>query len=230
MARSPRDLPWLAEPMARAREAFERGRLGHAILIQARAGLGSDVLARWLAALVLCDSAEGQPCGACPSCTLLAAGTHPDLMAIERQEDATQIKVEQVRELGETLALKSLRGGYKAAVITEAGLLNANAANALLKTLEEPQAKTLLVLCATRASRLPATVVSRCQRLVIPLPQREAALEWLRQLKPLEHWPRILDHAAGAPLLALELESRGYDWVVDERRASDSEPAAPTPA
>src|SRR5215510_16569291 len=210
MASTHSKLPWLAEPMARAREAFERGRLGHAILIQARVGLGSDVLARWLAALVLCDSKEGQPCGVCPSCTLLAAGTHPDLMAIERQEDATQIKVEQVRALGEALSLKSLRGGYKAALITEADALNANAANALLKTLEEPQPRTLLVLCATRASRLPATIVSRCQRLMIPLPSREAALEWLRQVKPLEHWPRILDHAAGAPLLALELENSGF--------------------
>jgi DNA polymerase-3 subunit delta' len=210
MASPQSKLPWLAEPMARAREAFERGRLGHAILVQARAGLGSEVLARWLAALVLCDSKEGQPCGVCPSCTLLAASTHPDLLVIERQEDATQIKVEQVRELGETLALKSLRGGYKAALIPEADALNANAANALLKTLEEPQARTLLVLCTTRSSRLPPTIVSRCQRLVIPLPRRDAALEWLRQVKPLEHWPRILDYAAGAPLLAVELESGAF--------------------
>src|SRR5262245_2302657 len=146
-------MPWLAAPMTRAREAFARGRLGHAVLIQARAGLASDTLGRWLAALVLCDQPQQAPCGTCPSCVLLAAGNHPDFMPIERQDEATQIKVEQVRELGEALALKSLRGGYKAAVITEADTLNANAANALLKTLEEPHPKTLLVLCSVRPSR-----------------------------------------------------------------------------
>src|SRR6185312_7049808 len=206
-----RELPWLIAPFARAREALARGRLGHAVLIHAAAGLGGEVLAQRLTMLVLCDAKADRPCGQCASCQLFAAHTHPDFhwIEIDRAEKATQIKVEQIRALANTLSLKSYRGGYKVAVIAEADALNVNAANALLKTLEEPAPATLLILCASRPSRLPPTIVSRCHKLSVGVPSRTVALAWLGARKPLSAWPKLLELAGGAPLRALELEASG---------------------
>ena len=98
--------------------------------------------------------------------------------------------------------------------------MNANAANALLKTLEEPPAATLLVLVSSRPSRLPATILSRCQRLDIARPRTEAALEWLRARKAGVDWTGLLEHAAGEPLRALELEAGGFAELDREMAAS----------
>jgi DNA polymerase III subunit delta' len=204
------ELPWLAHAIDQARGACARGRLGHAILVVAAPGLGADIFARWLAALVLCDNPGDRPCRQCASCTLLGAGNHPDYREMARLEDATQVKVEQVRELSESLSLKSYRGGYKAAIVPEADLMNENAANALLKTLEEPPPATLLVLCSARPSRLPATIVSRCQRIELAAPERGTGLAWLNARVPSDRWPSMLEHAAGAPLRAMELHASGF--------------------
>lgn len=207
--------PWLARPCATARTALARGRLGHALLVHGPVGLGSHELARWLGALVLCDVDEARPCGRCASCALLAAGNHPDFHWIERERDekekeAKEIKIEQIRDLAAALALKSYRGGYKAAVISEADAMNEKAANALLKTLEEPAPRTLLVLCSARPSRLTATIVSRCQRLELVHPRFEEGLAWLAVKKPAPAWQEILHHAAGEPLRAVDLEATGF--------------------
>ncbi|HEU4532194.1 MAG TPA: DNA polymerase III subunit delta' [Steroidobacteraceae bacterium] len=206
----PASLPWLAAPLRDLRSAFDRGRLGHAVLVHGSPGVGGQDLARWLAHLVLCEGAPPRPCGRCASCTLLAAGNHPDFRWIEREEDAKQLKVEQVRDLAAALALKSYRGGYKAAVIAEADAMNANAANALLKTLEEPPPATLLVLVSSRPSRLPATILSRCQRISVARPRTDDALAWLQARKAGTSWGSVLEHAAGEPLRALELEAGGF--------------------
>jgi DNA polymerase-3 subunit delta' len=212
------DLPWLAEPARRAREALERGRLGHGILVVGAPGLGPQVFARWLAQMALCDADARRPCGACSSCQLWNAGNHPDYLEVQREEDATQLKVEQVRDLCEALSFKSYRGGYKVAVIAEADAMNANAANALLKTLEEPPPSTILVLCSARPSRLPATIVSRCQRIDIPQPPTGEALAWLSARKSLQQWPTLLEYAAGAPLRAMELEAAGFLELDEDMR------------
>jgi len=214
-------LPWLHDAAQTARSAFVRGRLGHGILVHAAPGVGSAELARWVASLVLCDAEPAdRPCGTCASCTLRIAGTHPDLQWIEREEDAKQLKVEQIRDLTQALALKSYRGGYKVAVIAEADAMNVNAANALLKTLEEPPLATLLVLCSARPSRLPPTIVSRCQHLKVARPSRETALRWLGEQKASASWPTVLEHAAGEPLRALELDAGGFAELDREMAAA----------
>ena len=122
-------------------------------------------------------------------------------------EDAQQIKVDQVRALIESLALKSYRGGFKVGVIEGAEALNANGANAFLKTLEEPTANTVLILIARPSHRLPATIASRCLRLTLRRPPSEEALAWLEARDPaVRDWDAALALAGGAPLLALELE------------------------
>jgi DNA polymerase III subunit delta' len=215
--------PWLEPASAMARAAFERGRLSHAVLLHAAAGLGSGELARWLAALVLCEAPSARPCGSCSSCHLLTVGNHPDFHWVERErtddKEAKQLKVEQIRDLAAALAFKSYRGGYKVAVISEADAMNENAANALLKTLEEPPPATLLVLCSARPSRLPATIVSRCQRLVVARPKAEQAIAWLAAQKPSADWAAILEHAAGEPLRALTLEASGFAEIDRDMRS-----------
>jgi DNA polymerase III subunit delta' len=193
--------PWLAADLAALKRAFSAQHLPHALLIHEAPGAGGDWLALWAAQLVLCQHPERAPCGACTGCRRVAALQHPDLLWVQPLEDSRQIRIEQVRELATELALTSHGGGYKVGVLSPADALNHFAANALLKTLEEPPARTLLILVATQPSRLPATILSRCQRLKVPAPSRGQALEWLEATRGPGDWAGALDTLGDAPML-----------------------------
>jgi DNA polymerase III subunit delta' len=226
-------LPWLQSAQDRMRAAIAAQRLPHSLLLLSSPGLGAEQLANWITALALCESQGPRPCGACASCQLLRADSHPDSHIVRLEEDAQQIKVDQVRGLIEALSLKSYRGGYKVGVIEGAESLNANGANAFLKTLEEPTADTVLIMIARPSHRLPATIASRCLRLTLAPPPAEAALAWLEGHAAAfskaadegskaaaagsspavtgasRSWGAALALAGGAPLLALELDAVG---------------------
>ena len=203
-------LPWLQPSQARLRDSLSAGRLPHSTLLLSAPGLGAEQLAQWMAALALCESPREAPCGVCASCVLLRSNSHPDYHLVTLEEDAKQIKVDQVRELIDLLTLKSYRGGYKVGVIEGAEALNSNGANAFLKTLEEPSAATMLIMIARPTHRLPATIASRCLRMSLRPPGREAAVGWLRTHGPAEpQWTAALELAGGAPLLAIELQQLG---------------------
>src|SRR6185312_6892575 len=102
--------------------------------------------------------------------------------------ESKQLRIEQVRELAEELALTSHQGGYKIGILSPADSLNRFAANALLKTLEEPPPRTLLILVASQPSRLPPTILSRCQKLRVQPPKRAESLEWLQQTRGAGDW------------------------------------------
>jgi len=203
-------MPWLKEPQKRLRLAHGGGRLPHSLLLLSAAGLGAEHLANWISAFVLCDSADSagqRPCGVCASCRLLRADSHPDHHLIGLEEGSQQVKVEQVRELMEPLALKSYRGGYKVGVIENAEALNTHGANAFLKTLEEPTADTMLIMIARPNHRLPATIASRCLRLSLRAPPSAVALAWLEENSAAKQpWTAALALAGGAPLQALQLD------------------------
>lgn len=176
-------IPWFSAVCTQFQQTREQGRLPHAVLILARDGLGAGQLARWMGDATLCESAAG-PCGTCPSCVLLRAENHPDLHLVKREKKtngvmARDVTVEQVRELIEAMQQTSYRGGWKVGIVFEAHCLNLNGANAFLKTLEEPPPGTLLILVSGPNHRLPATISSRCQRVVIPVPERSVGVEWL---------------------------------------------------
>src|SRR5580693_161220 len=173
-------LPWLLGAQQRLRSAWAAQRLPHSLLLLSAPGLGAEQLANWITALALCESTGRRPCGVCASCQLLRSDSHPDSHVVRIEEDAQQIKVDQVRGLIESLALKSYRGGFKVGVIEGAELLNVNGANAFLKTLEEPTANTMLIMIARPSHRLPATIASRCLRLTLQAPSTEVATAWLR--------------------------------------------------
>jgi DNA polymerase III subunit delta' len=205
---SANSLPWLEPARRRLRDAAASQRLPHSLLLLSAPGLGAEHLANWITALALCESRGLRPCGECASCGLLRAGNHPDYHLVRIEEDAQQIKVDQVRGLIEALGLKSHRGGYKVAVIEGAEALNANGANAFLKTLEEPTADTVLIMIAKPANRLPATIASRCLRLTLQAPAHAVAIEWLKANSSAPRdWESLLALCGGAPLLALERQA-----------------------
>jgi DNA polymerase-3 subunit delta' len=218
--------PWLDAPARLLDEAFAGPRPPHALLLRAAEGLGAEQLATWIAARVLCQAAGRRPCGECRACIAVERGLHPDLMRLSPLEDSKQIRIDEIRDLTADLALKSHQGGYKVAIVQPAETLNANAANALLKTLEEPSANTLLVLVTHRRARLPATIVSRCQQLVIAKPDTALARAWLQKEFPDAGGAEVLRFARGAPLRAVELAERDFaaldrDMAAVVARASD---------
>jgi DNA polymerase-3 subunit delta' len=224
---SAESLPWLHDARQRLRDSLRAGRLPHSLLILSPPGLGAEPLANWIAALAMCESPAERPCGACASCSLLRSDTHPDYHVVRLEEDSKQIKVDQIRELIETLWLKSYRGGFKVAVVEGAEALNASGANAFLKTLEEPSADTVLVMIARPTHRLPATIASRCVRLALRPPSAEQAMAWLdANGGPGLRWEAALSLAGGAPLRAMELNDPGIEAMEKEMRADMAAMAA----
>jgi DNA polymerase-3 subunit delta' len=212
---------WLAPARERLLAAVRQDRVAHALLIQDVPGAGGEQLALWMAQLLLCLTPAAQgPCASCAGCISLHEHRHPDFTLIGLVEDSKQIRIEQVRELSAHLALASHQGGYKVALINPADALNWNAANALLKTLEEPPARTVLILVAQQPSRLPATILSRCQHVRLRAPEREPALLWLTQFVGEGPWTAVLDVIGNAPLLAAQLDPRALLQVRDETLAA----------
>jgi DNA polymerase III subunit delta' len=199
--------PWHADAWARLQARRQRDALPHALLLAGPAGLGKrDFLATFVKGLLCQQATDGMPCGVCRSCHLVAAGTHPDVAALSfglRKDGVTrsEIVVDQIRDLSARLAMSSQFGGWQIATVDPADAMNAAAANALLKTLEEPTQATLLVLVADEPARLPATIRSRCQRIDFLVPPREASLAWLAS-EGVKDAEAALDAAGGNPGMA----------------------------
>ena len=213
-------MPWHAEHWARLQGRRQRDAMPHALLLCGPAGLGKRAFAQRFVRGLLCGrAAQGEPCGTCRSCLLLAAGSHPDFIGLSfgLRKDGVQrseIVVEQIRELSARLAMSSQFGGWQVALIDPADAMNAAAANALLKTLEEPSTQTVLILLADAPWRLAQTIRSRCQRIEFQLPLAAAALAWL-QAEGVADAAAALTAAGGNPGLARDWAQQG---ALDRRR------------
>lgn len=170
-----RDILGQARVLHYLKTAMQVGRLAHAYLFLGPEGVGKATTAKVLAAALNCEAAlaDGDACGACPSCVRLAAGTHPDYLEIRPTSEGRQpqIKIEQIREFRRLTAYPPVAGGWRVALIKPAEAMNDAAANSLLKTLEEPPPQHLIILTAGVEADLFPTIVSRCQKLAFsPLP------------------------------------------------------------
>ena len=210
--------PWQRLVLDNALSALSEGRLAHALLLVGPPHMGKLAVAEALAQRLLCSAPgpDNLACGQCRSCTLFAARTHGDIQRVSFEPNdkgdklRTEITVDQIRRLGHWFSLTPAMGGAQVALIEPADGMNVAAANALLKTLEEPSSNRFLLIVTSRPGRLPATIRSRCQRLEFRVPSREDAMAWLRAegLPEAEIGP-ALDAARGQPGLAAEWLAQG---------------------
>jgi DNA polymerase III subunit delta' len=217
MEHAPGPLPWQRDIVASL--LLRRAQWPHALLVTGPAGIGKRILAQSLARALLCEAplAGGAACGACASCRYVAAAQHPDLRTLEPVEtdddgeakNVEWISVDRIRALTRWAAITSHRGGAKVALIVPAERMNEAAANALLKTLEEPPDGTCLLLVSHLPGRLPATIASRCQRIVAPHPTHAEARAWLVQ-QGMDDPDAALAQAHDAPLRAFALADGEY--------------------
>ncbi|MCJ0878022.1 DNA polymerase III subunit delta' [Stutzerimonas stutzeri] len=202
-------LPWQVDLW---RQLAGRAQHAHAYLLHGPAGIGKRLLAEQLMALLLCQRpVEARACGECKACQLLAAQTHPDHYVLEPEEVDKAIRVDQVRDLVGFVTQTAQLGGRKVILLEPAEAMNLNAANALLKSLEEPSGDTVLLLISHQPSRLLPTIKSRCVQQACPLPGRQQSLDWLAARLP-ELGPELREQllalAAGSPLAALKLHEQ----------------------
>ncbi|HXV11470.1 MAG TPA: DNA polymerase III subunit delta' [Burkholderiales bacterium] len=217
-------LPWHRSVLHSLLE--EGGGLPHALLFRGASGIGKVEFAQALAQALLCEAErkERLACGRCPACEWVAQRAHPDLRVLEpenpaeqddgeqgeRKRSSAQIGVDQVRSLGEFVNLSSHRGRAKVIVIQPAEAMNASAANALLKNLEEPPPATYFLLVSHRWHQLPATIKSRCRQLPMPLPDAGTARAWLAE-QGTSNPELALAQAGGAPVFAARLSAEYWE-------------------
>jgi DNA polymerase-3 subunit delta' len=209
--------PWQKRDWKQLSKYTEIGRVPQALLVSGIAGVGKSNLASCFAANLLCTASGSSVvnCGACAGCRLVRAGTHPDLIRIEAPETGKVISVDTIRDLVARLALTPQYGGFRVIILQQVDRLNTAAANALLKTLEEPVEQTVFILLSSRSWDLPATISSRCQRLQVPVPSVKEVADWLRSEKGVDDPDLLFRLADGSPLKAARM---AHDGMLDQRQ------------
>jgi len=208
--------PWQGAQWAQLCRAFASNQLAHAYLLSGSEGLGKSLFAESFARFILCMTPITQSgvgglvdaavaCRTCNNCLKCGSDNHPDILTIEPEEGSKNIKIDQIRWLFEFVVRSSHSGGSKVVIIQAAHLLNANAANALLKTLEEPNDNTHLLLVSDHPGRLVATIRSRCQKLAFQVPDADIAASWLQSIIGEGSVNSILEASDMRPLIALQL-------------------------
>lgn len=203
-------LPWHDLAWSRLQQALADDRLPHALLVTGVPGVGKALLAQHLAHALVCISPtpDRDPCGQCRSCRLASAGHHPDIHDYRPEEGSKVIKVDAVRALAQSSVLTAGGSGRSVYIVNPADGMNPAAANALLKTLEEPVGGAMLMLLSANPDRLPATIRSRCQQLTLSPPEQPLAVDWLGQQGMSQSQAvRLLGLYGGAPLAALAADA-----------------------
>lgn len=242
-------LPWHRQPLTEL--LARRDKLPHALLIHGHQGIGKVEFAKALAQSLLCEAPEAKEgviaCGKCSACGWFRDGNHPDYRELlpenlveedgsseaetladtdsKDKKKSKEIKIDQVRGLADFMTLSTHRDGFRVLVVHPAETMNMAAANALLKTLEEPASRTVILLVTDQMARLMPTIRSRCQRVLLPAPEAKDALAWLTA-NGVVNPQAALAMAGGAPLDALGFAASDYQG---ERRtfvAALADPAA----
>ncbi|MEQ8955017.1 MAG: DNA polymerase III subunit delta' [Gammaproteobacteria bacterium] len=210
--------PWQLQHWQALLQKHSDKQLAHAYLISGEAGLGKHQFALAFARLLLClEPISGRACGQCPNCLTGGDDFHPDILEIRSEQDGRDIQVDQVRELAAFLRQTSHSGRSKIVLLHDAHDMNTAASNALLKTLEEPSAKSLLLLVTHMPGSLMATIRSRCQRIVMHPPTWPQGRAWLAELGhkllldlPDSELHKLWQEAGARPLHLLAMLAQDY--------------------
>ena len=240
-------LPW--QPASWAQVMQMRDRFPHAVLLHGPEGIGKTLFGERLAQALLCEKplADGQPCGVCLACGWFSQYAHPDFRRVrpENLEEAAadeaeaeasksakagkaaskEIRIEQIRALSDFMNVSTHRRGRRVVLLHPAEALNSVSSNALLKTLEEPPPDTVFILVSNNIDRLLPTILSRCRKVPMALPDAAQALEWLKAqgVADAESW---LAEQGGAPLAALAESEGGSREAINALLAHLAKPAS----
>ncbi|MFV0449662.1 MAG: DNA polymerase III subunit delta' [Vibrio sp.] len=172
---------WLQGSWDSWKRQLDNSSFASATLISSSPGLDTFQLAEQFARSLMCTTSTSEPCGFCHGCDLMQSGNHPDYHVVKPEKEGKAITVEQIRQCNRIAQESSQLSGYRLFVIEPAEAMNESAANALLKTLEEPPEKCVFVLIAAKVSALLPTIVSRCQQVAIPEPHSAVVTQWLKK-------------------------------------------------
>lgn len=200
--------PWHDNTWGQFATAYAQKRLPHAILLTGAHGVGKHVFAKRLIKALLCLNPKPETleaCGECQGCKTYESDANPDYMDIQLLEDKQQIGVDQIRKLSEFLTYSRSFEAYRVVLIHPVERMNQNAANSLLKSLEEPAENTVIILTATFLSKVMPTIKSRSQLLTLAMPDRRLAIDWIKKENPdLQNIEELLEMSHGSPLLATQ--------------------------
>jgi len=210
--------PWLNQPYRQIISQHQAGRGHHALLLHSLTGMGEASLVWGISRWLMCQRRDGlKSCGACHACQLMQANTHPDWYRLEAEKGKSALGIDAVRSVTEKLYHHAQQGGAKVVWIPDAAQLTEAAANALLKTLEEPPKNTWFLLNSQQPAQLLATLRSRCFTFHLAPPDEAPGLQWLLKQRPITEQDALtaLRLSGGAPAAALDLLSEKR-WAARE--------------
>ncbi len=205
-----RDIYGHEKPIRILQQAMANNRIAHAYLFYGMEGIGKRSTALVFAKALNCQEGQGEACGHCSSCLKADHGNHPDLRIIEPAGQS--IRVQEIREIQHQMAFRPFEGGWRTFILVDAEKMNSTAANALLKTLEEPTPLNILILVSSRPYQLPLTVLSRCQPLRFnPLTRETVDLYLQERLSVPTVTTRLLAASSGGSIgRAIEMNDADY--------------------
>lgn len=201
------DIPWHNETWKKYTNARSRKHLPHALLITGLKGVGKSIFSKRMVRSLLCINPENfNACKQCRACKTYNSGANPDYLEVKLLEGKQQISVDQIRKLSEFLNHTRSFNSYRVVLIEPVERMNRNAANSLLKCLEEPSNNTFIVLVAENMNSVLPTIKSRCHRLPLPLPSKITSVSWLEEhMENPNNLGDLLNISNGSPLIALNI-------------------------
>ena len=204
--------PWQQAAFDQFVLRYRQDRFPHALLLCGAQFIAKTAFSQQLAEFLLCqDPRQNAPCGQCKPCSLCRAGTHPDWLHIAPEESGKSLSVATIRELQRRLGKTAQQCGNKLCTLSPAEAMTENAANALLKILEEPPQNTYFILVTHQLQRIAPTIVSRCQKTAFAIPQRAQVIAWLAERFSSQRVEAAVDLARGFPQRALQLLDEGVE-------------------